>query len=160
MQDSQSTKKAEEMMKKLLSLLSIDAKSVVTLEKDEAETQFLKISIEGENLGYLIGYRGNTLSSLQMIFNQMFHQDDIDGLTVLIDINNYRKRRGEYLKSLALRAVSEAKESGQNIELPPLAPYERRIIHLFLKDNEGIVSESEGEGEDRHIVIKLKKDSK
>jgi spoIIIJ-associated protein len=160
MHDSDIIKKGDERIKELLELLKIKGKVKTSMEVDEVDQRYLKILIEGDNLGYLIGYRGKNLNALQFLFGQILSQEINELIKVQIDVNDYRQRRKEYLKSLAYRAVKEAKESGQDTELPPLSPFERRIVHMTLKDEEGIKTESEGVGEDRHIVIKITKTEK
>lgn len=156
MQDSEVIKTGEKIINDLIKLLGVDAELKVAVEIDEDEKKYLRVDIEGDELGFLIGYRGKTLNSIQSIFTQMLVRQ-LEGeevMAVCIDVNNYRERRKSYLKSLALRAATEAKESGQNIELPALSPYERRIVHLALKKEEGVSTESEGEGDERHVVVK------
>lgn len=161
MKDAEIIKKAEKTLGKILKFLEIQTKVKVSMEVDESDEKYLSAVIEGDNLGYLIGYRGTTLNSFQKIFNIIISCEVGEPIKVLVDVNSYRQRRKEYLKSLAQRAVQEALESDQNIELQPLSAFERRVIHMVLKDEKGIMTESEGEGEDRHIVIKIdKKESK
>jgi spoIIIJ-associated protein len=160
LKDSEIIKKSEEIISKILDLLDVKCKKEISMGIDEMEKKYLKVTIEGEDLGYLIGYRGNTLNSLQLIFAQMLSSEIGEVVTVLIDVNEYRKRREDYLRSLAYRASRQAKESGQDVELPPLPALERRIVHLTLKGEEGIITESEGEGEARHIILKIDKNTK
>ena len=158
MQDSEIIKKAEVILDKLLELLEISgAERKLSVEVDQADKRFLKVTIEGEELGSLIGYRGNTLNSLQLVFAQILAQETGEHMPVLIDINGYRKRRTDYLESLALRAAREAEESGQNVELPPLNALERRIVHLALSKEKGVTTESVGEEEERHVIVKIEK---
>ena len=157
MKDSEIIKVAEEYIKKLLDSVAKDYKVKVSMEVDEADEKFLKVSVEAEDVGYLIGYRGKTLNAFQAILGQMLSRDAKQIIRVLIDVNDYRQRRREYLKSLAYRAVKEVRDSGQSVDMPPLSAYERRIIHMTLKEEEDVRTESEGEGEERHIVIKPEK---
>jgi spoIIIJ-associated protein len=76
-------------------------------------------------------------------------------LRVLLEVNDYREKREKYLQDIAQRAAMEVKSTGQEVELPPMKPYERRAIHMALKQEAGIETESIGEGEDRRIVVKL-----
>lgn len=147
-------------MDELLGFLGVQAERKVSMEVDDSDSKFLKVSIEGEELGYLIGYRGGTLNSFQLIFSQILAGELGESVPLLIDIAGYRKRREGDLESLALRAAREARESGQNVELPPLNAFERRIVHLVLKKEEGVETESEGEGEDRHVIVKVDKKDK
>jgi spoIIIJ-associated protein len=90
-----------------------------------------------------------------MIVAQIISKEVGEPIMVLVDVNEYRKRRNDYLKSLAQRAVQEAKDNNQDVELPPLSAFERRVIHIALKGENGVTTESVGEGEERHIVIKI-----
>ena len=148
-------KGAEEIIKKLLELLKIDAETEISMEMDEEDSQFLRVAITGNELGTLIGFRGNTLNALQTIFSQMLSRKVGEIVPVLVDVNDFRKRRTEYLKSLGLQAVQEARESKQDVELPHLSAYERRVIHLALKEEKGVKTESRGEGDERRIVVKI-----
>ena len=147
-------KNAEDIAKKFLKLLEIEASCKADL-LTEGEEKVLKVSIDGDDLGLLIGYRGNTLNAIQLLFTQMLKIDREEGINVLVDVNNYRVRRNEYLCSLAKKACDEARESKQDIELAPLSSYERRVIHMALQTEKNIKTESAGEGEERHIVVKF-----
>ncbi len=155
MKDSEIVKEAEGIFDELVELLGVEGEDEVSIKTDETDEKYVSISISGDDMGGLIGYRGSTLNALQLLFSQMLYRKLDESFPVLVDVNGFRKRRKDYLKSLARRAMEEAKESGQEIELPPLSPFERRIVHISLKDEEGVKTESKGEGEDRHIVVKL-----
>jgi spoIIIJ-associated protein len=160
MKDSEVIKKSEEIIKEILKLTQVEAETKVSMEVDEEDSKYLKIDISGDDLGYLIGYKGMTLNSLQSIFGQILSKEIEDIVIVSIDVNNYRVKRKDYLMSLAQRAMREALDTGQNIALPPLSAYERRVIHMTLKSEEDVTTESEGEGYDRHIVVKIVKKQK
>jgi spoIIIJ-associated protein len=156
MKDSEIVKFSEETIKRILDLLQFETEVKVSVEPDEEDKRIVKINITGDDLGYLIGYKGSCLNSLQMIFGQILSKKIGEMQTVLIDVNDYREKRKQYLTSLAQRASEEARESGQSVALPPQSPFERRIVHMALKEEDGVTTESEGEGFDRHVVIKLK----
>ena len=157
MTDSDVLKKAKEIIQKFLSFLKMDAEVKTTIEVDEEDGKYINVALSGEDLGSLIGYRGRTLNSLQLIFVQILIKEIQEPYSILLDINDYRQRRKEYLKTLAHRAAQESMESGQDTELPPLSSFERRVIHMELKNHEEVETESEGEREDRHIIVKIKK---
>lgn len=157
MKDTEVIKKSDQIVSKLVDMLSVECEKKIAMEVDDDEEKYLKISIEGDDVGSLIGYRGKTLNAIQLIVSQMIARDLEDRIRVLVDVNNYRERRKEYLQSLGRKAAAQAQENNQSVELPPLSPYERRIIHMSLKDVDGVETESEGEGRDRHIVVKVKK---
>jgi spoIIIJ-associated protein len=156
MTDKQIIQEAQNLIDEFLKLLEIEALTKLSMEVDDDDSKFLKVAVEGEDLGNLIGYKGNTLSALQTIFAQILSKETKEAITVMLDINGYREKRKKYLQSLALRACEEAKESKQNVELPPLSSFERRVVHMTLKNEKGITTESEGEGEERHVVVKVK----
>lgn len=134
-----------------LTQLGLDAEIVVTCE-DETVT----INLSGENLAELIGHRGRTLESVQTIFGLMINHENEERKRVYLEINDYRDSREKYLKSFALRAADDVRSSGQEVILDPMKPSERRILHLVLEQEEGIETESRGEGRDRRVVIKPK----
>lgn len=154
MKDTKIIKIAEEKMVDLLELMGIEAVIKTEINQKE-ERKIVNIVIEGDDLGLLIGYRGNTLRSIQRIFSQIMYNKLEDDVSVLVDVNGYREKRESYLKSLAQKAANQAKESGQDVELTPLSSYERRIIHITLKEDEEVSTESKGEGSERRVVVKI-----
>ena len=124
----------------------------VTMEKMANEDRIL-LNLHGDGLGILIGKRGRTLASLQYLTNlaagKLYHHRYF----VLLDVENYRIRREQTLTTLALRLADKAKRTGAPVALEPMEPAERRMIHLALQEDPDIVTESEGEGSYRHIVI-------
>ncbi len=128
----------------------------VTMEKMANEDRIL-INLHGDGLGVLIGKHGRTLASLQYLTNlaagKLYHHRYF----VLLDVENYRIRREQTLTTLAIRLAEKAKRTGAPVSLEPMDPAERRMIHLALQEDPDIVTESEGEGARRHIVILPKK---
>ena len=122
---------------------------------------YVNVVLNGDNLGELIGYRGTMLESIQTVISLMLTKSlaktgETLKYRVIIDINDYRNKREEYLVSHAERAVAEVLASGQEMELAPMRPSERRIIHLALKDHDEVETSSAGDGENRRVVIKPK----
>lgn len=147
-------KKLIKITKELLKKLEVKAEVAV----NEAEDQGLKVLISGEDLGRLIGYRGRTLSSLQLVLGLMVNQgEELDWKRVVVDVGGWRESREESLKEMAERAVKKARDYREKVFLPPMSPTDRRVIHLALQEYADISSDSEGEGEDRRVVVKLKK---
>ena len=124
----------------------------VTIEKMANEDRVL-LNLHGDGLGILIGKRGRTLASLQYLTNlaagKLYHHRYF----VLLDVENYRIRREQTLTTLALRLADKAKRTGAPVALEPMDPAERRMIHLALQEDPDVMTESEGEGSYRHIVI-------
>ncbi len=127
----------------------------VAMEKMVNEERIL-LNLRGKGLGILIGKHGQTLNALQYLTNlaagRLYHHRYF----VMLDVENYRSRREQTLTALAKRLAEKAKRTGESVELEPMEPGERRIIHLALQADPDIVTDSEGEGSGRHVVIRLK----
>ena len=128
----------------------------VTLEVNKQdETVFF--NLRGDNLGMLIGKHGQTLDALQYLTNLAAHRDAEDRARVIIDVEDYRKRRAETLTSLAKRSASQVKRRGERVALEPMNPNERKIIHMALQEDPRISTYSEGDEPYRKVVIALKR---
>lgn len=127
----------------------------VAMEKMTNEERIL-LNLRGKGLGILIGKHGQTLNALQYLTNlaagRLYHHRYF----VMLDVENYRARREQTLTALARRLADKAKRTGMPVELEPMEPGERRIIHLALQNDPGVVTGSEGEGSYRHVVIHAK----
>jgi spoIIIJ-associated protein len=122
-------------------------------------TSPLTLNIRGinENLGLLIGRRGETLASLQLLVNLIVSHRTKHRMRIIVDAENYRERREENLRSLALRVAQQVRNYRRSIALEAMPPHERRIVHIALSDSKDISTESIGEGEERRVVISLKR---
>lgn len=109
--------------------------------------------VEGEDLGFVIGRRGETLDALQYLVGLVANRVDKDYCRINIDIGNYREKREKTLVSLAKRVGAQAAKTGRRTSLEPMNPYERRIIHTTVQDIEGAISWSVGSDSARHVVI-------
>ena len=118
----------------------------------------LNINLIGEDMGVLIGKRGQTLDSLQHLVGLVVNKNAENYIRVKLDIENYRERRKESLEVLAKNIAQKVKRSRKSISLEPMNPYERRIIHAALQDDPNIITRSEGEEPFRHVVVALKRD--
>lgn len=144
-----------------LTQLGLDAEIEVSdplNEADNAGFLYLDVFLKGDNLGEIIGYRGNMLESVQTVVSLILtktleKQGETMKYRILLDVNDYREKRKQYLVSYAQRAVAEVLSSNQPMELSPMKPSERRIIHIALKNTEGIETSSAGDGDDRRVVI-------
>ena len=141
------TEAAEELLKQI----KIDGKIKVS-EKEETYT----VKIETEDSGILIGFHGETLSGFQLILSLMIYKKLGSWLKILVDVGDYREKREEELRQLAISAAEKVIATGQPVELYELSSFERRIIHLALVDHPQVTSESIGEGRERKLVVKLK----
>ncbi len=124
------------------------------LEKEKE----LSINMSGDDMGILIGKRGQTLDSLQYLVSLVINKENEDYIRVKLDTENYRERRKETLETLAKNIAYKVKRTRHSVSLEPMNPYERRIIHSALQNDKFVVTRSEGEDPFRHVVISLKKD--
>lgn len=155
--NSQQLAQNQDFVEELLRLLNVEGH--VSLELDDS--QVVHIQIDGEDLGALIGHHGETLSSLQAILSlilnrQASEQGAEDRYRVLVNIGNYRQRQEESLQALARRSAERARFTKKPITLPVLSAYDRRIVHMTLQQEPDVVGESEGEGRDRRLVVRLR----
>lgn len=137
----------------LLEHLKIKAK--VNIET--TDTDVVNVSLDTEETGILIGYHGETLSALQLILGLIVYKKLGNWVRIVVNVGDYRQKREEVLKRMALRAAEKVRQTNEAVILPFLNAGERRIIHLTLKENSDVYTESEGEGENRRLIIKPKK---
>ncbi|GLB29176.1 DNA/RNA-binding protein [Lacrimispora amygdalina] len=124
---------------------------------DEGERE-LSINMSGDDMGILIGKRGQTLDSLQYLVSLVVNKESEDYIRVKLDTENYRERRKETLETLAKNIAYKVKRTRRPVSLEPMNPYERRIIHSALQNDKFVVTRSDGEEPFRHVVISLKKE--
>lgn len=161
------TKQTEEIVTELLDMLSVKAEVKAEVVKAEAhkdeedkEYQYMNVHLQGEDLGAVIGFRGRNLASLQYIIGLMLRRKlgDKDDYRVILDANDYRGAREDRVRNIAEAYIRDLREKGGEIELHPMKPDERRIIHMYVKEQGDVESESVGEGRDRRVKISMKKD--
>lgn len=148
---------AKEFTKYLLDSFQLEAEMSLEFapSDDGSMDKYITLKLKGENLNELVGFHGKNMESIQNILSLMLSKKFEKDLRVLLEVNDYREKREKYLQSIAERAAMDVKSSGQEVELPPMKPYERRAVHMALKQEAGIETESIGEGEERRIVVKL-----
>ncbi|MCL5090954.1 MAG: KH domain-containing protein [Patescibacteria group bacterium] len=122
----------------------------------DEETSLVNVQVDSQDAAVLIGFHGETLHSLQLIITFMAHKILGEWMKVTFNVGDYRQKREEQLKKLALNLAMKVKFSKEPQYIPNLTAGERRIIHLILADHPEVVSESEGEGRQRQLVIKPK----
>ncbi len=127
----------------------------VKVTSDIDEEGALSINMEGENMGILIGKRGQTLDSLQYLTNRVANKMQEGYVRVKLDTEDYRRRRKETLENLAKNIASKVKRTRRTISLEPMNPYERRIIHSALQSDPAVSTHSEGEEPYRRVVVTL-----
>jgi spoIIIJ-associated protein len=117
----------------------------------------IDIDLKGEDMGILIGKRGQTLDSLQYLTNLAVNKNSEQYYKVKVDTENYRKRRKDTLENLAKNIAYKVKRTKRPVSLEPMNPFERRIIHSALQNDRYVTTHSEGEEPYRHVVVTLKK---
>jgi len=152
---------AKKVLEELLALM--DLPSSVTLSEeftvidDEGEASSLGLNIEGEDLGILIGRRGQTMAALQHIVRLILSHKMESKLPIVIDVEGYKQRRCEGLRLLAKRLADQVITRKAPFTMEPMTAFERRVIHLALADHPDVFTESTGFGDARKVVITLKK---
>lgn len=144
-------KDVEEFLSEFLNKISLEAKATV-----EIKDKCLYISINGENIGNLIGYRGETLYSIENILKAIANKKSENRVVVRLDIENYKQKRVETLEEVAKKKASIVERTGKMITLEPMKAYERKIIHSVLQDNPNVETRSIGQEPKRRIVITKK----
>ena len=162
--DNDTVERARTILEELLERMDIHALVTPVVQEttgpDGQPEQSLTLHIEGvdeETTGLMIGRRGETLRSLQYLLNVLVHRQAGRWSQVMIDIGQYRQRRQDSIESLALRMAERVRQSGRSMPLEAMSSYERRIIHMALREDPSVYTESSGEGEHRRIVIYPKK---
>ena len=120
------------------------------------EEGLLEVNIEGDDMGVLIGKRGQTLDSLQYLVSLVVNKESNSYLKVKLDTENYRERRKETLENLARNIAYKVKRTRKTVSLEPMNPYERRVIHSALQNDRYVTTHSEGEEPYRRVVVTLK----
>ena len=143
---------AEAFLKKLFSYMNVDANAII-----EENNGVLNIELTGDSTGVLIGRRGETLDAIQYLTSLVINKGAESYTRVLIDTENYRKKREETLIKLANRIAGKVARTGKRVVLEPMNPYERRVLHAALQNNNKVETVSEGEDPYRRVIIKKKR---
>ena len=146
--------KAKEFLKEVFDAMNIVV--VIDVKYDE-ENRNIDIELSGDEMGVLIGKRGQTLDSLQYLVSLVVNKDEDEYIRVKVDTEDYRKRRKETLENLAKNIAYKVKRTKRPVSLEPMNPYERRIIHSDLQNDKYVTTHSEGEEPFRRVVVTLKK---
>ncbi len=146
----------QELAQELLQHLG--AKAQLTVNPDPTN-QAIKVEIETDQPGSLIGFHGKTLSAFQLLLGLMVYRRLNQWQRLIVDVNGYRQEQQERLRQIALNAAQRVKFSGRPVVLSPMTPFERRIIHLTLTDFPGVTTRSQGEGDQRRVVIEPERES-
>jgi len=143
-----------EIVEDLLDYMGFPGEVDILRAGKENDTPTLTMAVvDGESMGALIGRRGETLQAFQFITQLLVNRRVGHWTRVLLDIEGYRSRRERYLKDTALRAAEKAMRYRESIELDPMIPSERRIVHMTLAAHEFVTTHSEGEGDNRRVIV-------
>lgn len=144
----------KDFLKDVFAAMNVEV--VVNIEYNEEE-KLMNIDLTGDDMGMLIGKRGQTLDSLQYLVSLVANKDTEDYVRVKVDTENYRERRKATLENLAKNMAHKVKRIRKSVSLEPMNPYERRIIHAALQDDKYVTTHSEGDEPYRRVVITPKK---
>lgn len=145
--------KAMNFLRQIFEAMHMEVSITAAFNEEEQE---LSMNLEGEDMGILIGKRGQTLDSLQYLVSLIVNKDTEGYIRVKLDTENYRERRKDTLETLSKNIAYKVKRTKRPVSLEPMNPYERRIIHSALQGNRYVETYSEGNEPYRHVVVKLK----
>lgn len=149
---------AEDNAKKFLQDVFETMKMEVVIEiQYQEEDHIMDIELKGEEMGVLIGKRGQTLDSLQYLVSLVVNKEAEEYIRIKLDTENYRQRRKETLENLAKNIAYKVKRTKRPVTLEPMNPYERRLIHSALQNDKYVTTHSEGEEPFRKVVVTLKR---
>lgn len=143
-----------QVLTKLLTTMNVEAFPTIRSEGDDEN--WPKIDVIGEDSGLLIGKRGETLRALQFVVNMILNRQGAGGSRLIVDVESYRERRIKSVEALARRVAERVVSSGTPIDLEPMPPAERRVIHMALAEHPDVVTESDGVGEGRRVRVMLR----
>lgn len=125
----------------------------VTIDEYEGDERELILDITGDDLAVLIGRHGKTLDALQFLISSITARNIGYRYPVVVDVEGYKSRQRQKIENVAYSAAKRALSQHRSVKMRPMTPYERRIVHIALRDYEGVSTASEGEGSNRHVVV-------
>lgn len=143
-----------EFLSSIFDAMKMEVEIFVAVNEEE---HIIEVELKGDDMGILIGKRGQTLDSLQYLTNLAINKHSDEYYKVKIDTEDYRKRRKETLENLAKNIAYKVKRTKRPVSLEPMNPFERRIIHSALQNDRYVTTHSEGDEPYRHVVVTLKK---
>lgn len=143
-----------EFLSSIFEAMKMEVEILVAVNEEE---HIIEVELKGDDMGILIGKRGQTLDSLQYLTNLAINKHSDEYYKVKIDTEDYRKRRKETLENLAKNIAYKVKRTKRPVSLEPMNPFERRIIHSALQNDHYVTTHSEGDEPYRHVVVTLKK---
>ena len=153
--DKKEIKAIKDITEKLLKLVDVDGDFEILETKNE-DGESIDIVLNTKDTGVVIGYHGDTLEGLQLVLSLCVARKLGRFVRISIDAGDYKKNRTEWLKTLALETKERVLVDRKEMAIPELKSWERRIVHLLLQGDEEVVSESQGEGRDRVLIVKPK----
>ncbi len=147
-----STEVAKEFLDEVFHAMDLKVDIKIDVENDNMD-----VELSGDEMGILIGKRGQTLDSLQYLLSLVVNKTSENYIKVKVDTENYRQRRKETLEGLAKNIAFKVKRTKRSVSLEPMNPFERRVIHSALQNDRYVMTKSEGEEPYRHVVVSLKK---
>ncbi|MDE5779994.1 MAG: protein jag [Lachnospiraceae bacterium] len=145
--------KVQEFLGNVFKTMNLEVK--VDIDYNESEGN-MSINLSGDEMGIIIGKRGQTIDSLQYIVSLVVNKESESYIRVKLDTENYRQRRRETLENLAKNIAYKVKRTRKSVSLEPMNPYERRIIHSALQNDKYVATKSDGEEPYRHVIVFLK----
>lgn len=145
---------AKDFIKDVCNAMNI---AVVVDVKVNDDDRIMEINLSGDEMGVLIGKRGQTIDSLQYLVSLVVNKESEEYYRVKLDTENYRERRRQTLENLAKNIAYKVKRTKRSVSLEPMNPYERRVIHSALQNDRYVTTKSEGDEPFRHVVVMLKK---
>ena len=143
-----------EFLSSIFDAMKMEVEILVAVNEEE---HIIEVELKGDDMGILIGKRGQTLDSLQYLVSLVVNKESEEYIHVKVDTENYRQRRKETLENLAKNIAYKVKRTKRSISLEPMNPYERRIIHSALQNDKYVTTHSEGEEPFRRVVVTLKR---
>ena len=143
-----------EFLSSIFDAMKMEVEILVAVNEEE---HIIEVELKGDDMGILIGKRGQTLDSLQYLTNLAINKHSDEYYKVKIDTEDYRKRRKETLENLAKNIAYKVKRTKRPVSLEPMNPFERRVIHSALQNDRYVTTHSEGDEPYRHVVVTLKK---
>ena len=148
---------ARDFLEKIFEAMKINVNIDIKYEEQERN---MYIDLSGDDMGVLIGKRGQTLDSLQYLVSLVINKETEEYIRVKVDTENYRERRRETLENLAKNIAYKVKRTRKSVSLEPMNPYERRIIHSALQNDKYVTTHSEGDEPFRRVVVTLKREAR
>lgn len=158
MSDKQLITAIEEFVNNFKEMLDVEADVKCSISEGDRENQkVVNVTFDGDKLGYMIGNQGKHLSALQyilsMMINKKFAENPEERLYVSIDVSGYKKQKEDKIESIAMRMADDARILGEPVDMEPMSPSDRRVVHMVLSKFDDIKTESFGDGEDRAVRI-------